>query len=64
MTAGQAETYLRLQAEAELRRALKLPRYDPPDEDGLPGPLRTAVRLARPGASFIASAAAPALPLA
>lgn len=39
MTAGQAETYLRLQAEAELRRALKLPRYDPPDEGGMPGPL-------------------------
>ena len=64
MTAGQAETYLRLQAEAELRRALKLPRYDPPDEGGMPGPLRTAARLARPGASLIASAAAPVLPLA
>jgi hypothetical protein len=64
VTAGQAETYLRLRAEAELRRALKLPRYDPPDEDGMPGPLRTAVRLARPGASLIASATAPVLPLA
>lgn len=39
VTAGQAETYLRLRAEAELRRALKLPRYDSPDEGGMPGPL-------------------------
>jgi hypothetical protein len=64
VTAGQAETYLRLRAEAELRHAMKLPRYYSPDEHGMPGPLRTAVRLARPGASLIASAAAPALPLA
>ncbi len=64
MIAGQAETYLRLRAEAELRRALTLPRVDPPGEDGLPGPLRTAVEIARPGAALIASAARPALPLA
>ena len=64
MTAGQAETYLRLRAEAELRHAMKLPRYYSPDEHRMPGPLRTAVRLARPGASLIASAAAPVLPLA
>ena len=64
MTAGQGETYLRLRAEAELRRALTLPRVDPPDEDGLPGPLRAAVDLVRPGAALIASAARPAMPLA
>ena len=46
VTAGQAETYLRLRAEAELRRALTLPRVDPPDEDGLPGPLRLHLRTA------------------
>jgi hypothetical protein len=64
VTAGQAETYLRLRAEAELRRALTLPRVDPPDEDGLPGPLRAAVEIARPGAVLVANAARPALPLA
>jgi len=64
VTAGQAETYLRLRAEAELRRALTLPRFDPPDEDGMPGPLRAAVEMARPGAVLIANAARPALPLA
>ena len=64
MTAGQAETYLRLRAEAELRRALTLPRVDPPDEDGMPGPLRAVVEIARPGAVLVATAARPALPLA
>jgi hypothetical protein len=64
VTAGQAETYLRLRAEAELRRALTLPRFDPPDEDGMPGPLRAAVEMARPGAVLVANAARPALPLA
>jgi hypothetical protein len=64
VTAGQAETYLRLRAEAELRRALTLPRFDPPGAAGLPGPLRAAVDLTRPGAALIASAARPALPLA
>jgi hypothetical protein len=64
VTAGQAETYLRLRAEAELRRALTLPRVDPPDEDGMPGPLRTAVEMARPAAVLVANAARPALPLA
>jgi hypothetical protein len=64
VTAGQAETYLRLRAEAELRRALTLPRIDPPDEDGMPGPLRAVVEIARPGAVLVANAARPALPLA
>jgi hypothetical protein len=64
VTAGQAETYLRLRAEAELRRALTLPRVDPPDEDGMPGPLRAAVEIARPGAVLVANATRPALPLA
>ena len=64
VNAGQAETYLRLRAETELRRALTLPRFDPPDADGLPGPLRAAVRLAQPGVTLIANAARPALPLA
>lgn len=64
MTAGQAETYLRLRAEAELRRALTLPRVDPPDQDGLPGLLRAAIEKARPGTALLASAARPAMPLA
>jgi hypothetical protein len=53
-TAGQppdqarAETYLRLRAEAELRRVLALPRDDPPAERGMPVLLRTTGRLALP----------------
>src|SRR5215813_14479309 len=39
---GRAETYLRLCAESELRRALTLPRYEPPAPPGLPAPLRLA----------------------
>jgi hypothetical protein len=42
---GRAETYLRLRAEAELRRVQALPRPDPP---GLPAPLRAAARLVQP----------------
>jgi hypothetical protein len=61
---GRAETYLRLCAEAELRRALTLPRYEPPAPPGLPAPLRLAAWLARPAASVVAGAARPALPLA
>jgi hypothetical protein len=61
---GRAETYLRLRAEAELRRALALPRYEPPAPQPLPAPLRLAAGLARPAASVIASAAGPVLPLA
>jgi hypothetical protein len=45
---ARAETYLRLRAEAELRRALALPRVDPPAERGVPVLLRTAARLALP----------------
>jgi hypothetical protein len=61
---GRAETYLRLCAESELRRALTLPRYEPPAPPGLPAPLRLAAGLARPAASVIAGAAQPVLPLA
>jgi hypothetical protein len=45
---ARAETYLRLRAEAELRRVLALPRDDPPAERGVPVLLRTAARLALP----------------
>jgi hypothetical protein len=58
MTSGQdpgpppdhadAETYLRLRAEAELRRVQALPRPDPLEAIGVPAPLRGAVRLALP----------------
>jgi hypothetical protein len=46
--AERAETYLRLMAESELRRALAYPRYE---SSGTPGPssgVRPAVRLSRP----------------
>jgi hypothetical protein len=45
---ARAETYLRLRAEAELRRVQALPRPDPPGERELPAPLRGAVRLVLP----------------
>jgi len=45
---ARAETYLRLRAEAELRRVLALPRDDPPAERAMPALLRTAARLALP----------------
>ena len=61
---GRAETYLRLCAEAELRRPLALPRYEPPAPPGLPAPLRLAAGLARPAASVAVGAARTALPLA
>jgi hypothetical protein len=61
---GRAETYLRLRAEAELRRALTLPRYEPSVVDFMPGPVRFAARLARPAVSAVAGAAGPVLPLA
>jgi len=50
MTAApeRAETYLRLMAEAELRRALAYPRYEPPEPSGLPPAVRSAVHLSRP----------------
>jgi hypothetical protein len=43
-----AETYLRLRAEAELRRVEALPRPDPLAAIGIPAPLRGAVRLGLP----------------
>jgi hypothetical protein len=46
--ADRAETYLRLMAEAELRRALAYPRYEPPRPPGLPSAAQSAVRLSRP----------------
>jgi hypothetical protein len=46
--ADRAETYLRLMAEAELRRALACPRYEPPRPPGLPPAAQSAVRLSRP----------------
>jgi hypothetical protein len=45
---GRAETYLRLRAEAELRRVQALPRPDPPGERSLPAPLRATARLVLP----------------
>lgn len=45
---ARAETYLRLRAEAELRRVLALPRDDPPSDRGMPVPLRTAAGLVLP----------------
>jgi hypothetical protein len=44
---ARAETYLRLRAEAELRRVQALPRPDP-GEPGMPAPLRAAARLIPP----------------
>jgi hypothetical protein len=63
MTSGQdrAEIYLRLRAEAELRRVQALPRPDPPADLGLPEPLRGAARLVLP---FGRRAAAVLQPLA
>jgi hypothetical protein len=45
---ARAETYLRLLAEAELRRIEKLPRPDPLASIGIPAPLRGPVRKALP----------------
>jgi hypothetical protein len=45
---ARAESYLRLRAEAELRRVQALPRPAPPAESGLPGPLRGAAALVLP----------------
>jgi hypothetical protein len=63
VTSGQdrAETYLRLRAEAELRRVQALPRPDPAADLGLPEPLRGAARLVLP---FGRRAAAALQPLA
>lgn len=46
--AERAESYLRLMAEAELRRALAYPRYAAPAPPGLPPGVRSAVRLSSP----------------
>jgi len=54
----RAETYLRLQAEAELRTALRYPRYEPPRERRLTAAPRSAAAAAgraRPAASRLAS---------
>jgi hypothetical protein len=49
MTAAErAETYLRLVAESELRRALASPRNEPPDPSGQLPAVRSAVRLSGP----------------
>lgn len=49
MTAAErAESHLRLMAEAELRRAVAYPSYEPPEPSGAPGAVRSAVRLSRP----------------
>src|SRR5580698_5379159 len=49
MTAAQrAETYLRLMAESELRRALACPGTEPPDPSGQLPAVRSAVRLSGP----------------
>jgi hypothetical protein len=46
--AERAETYLRLMAESELRRALAYPGYESPGSPGRPSGVRPAVRLSRP----------------
>jgi hypothetical protein len=49
MTASERpETYLRLMAEAELRRALVYPRHKPAEPSGLPPAVSSAVRLSSP----------------
>lgn len=63
VTAGQAETYLRLRAEAELRRALQLPRHEPETPARASGPQRAAAGLIGLAAPVIARAAQPVLPL-
>ena len=46
--AERAETYLRLMAESELRRALAYPRDEPPEPSRHLPPVRSAVRLSSP----------------
>ena len=59
MTAAErAETYLRLMAESELRRALASPQHEAPEPSGLPpSVLRSAVRLSGPLLPPVRSAA-------
>ena len=45
---AEAETYLRLMAESELRRALAYPRHEPPEPSGPLPAVRSAVRLSGP----------------
>jgi hypothetical protein len=56
---ARAETYLRLCAEAELRRVQALPRPDPPGGRQLPAPLRVAARLVLPPGRHAASVLLP-----
>jgi len=53
---GAAETYLRLLAEAELRRSLAYPRYQPPEQRGRWPPARAAAA-ASPSAARLVQAA-------
>jgi hypothetical protein len=48
---GAAETYLRLMAEAELRRALACPRYQPPRQRVSRSPVQAAAAILVPPAS-------------
>ena len=61
MTSAQdrAETYLRLRAEAELRRVQALPRPEPLSQPGLPEPLRGAARVVLPFGRRVAAALQP-----
>jgi hypothetical protein len=57
---ARAETYLRLMVEAELRRALTLPRYEPPRPPGPPAPVRAARAMLYP-VSWLARTASTAI---
>ena len=59
---GAGETYLRLMAEAELRRALAYPRYQPPRQPGRGSPVRAAAAMLYPPASRLVQAARAASP--
>ena len=48
---GAAETYLRLMAEAELRRALAYPRYQPPRQRASGSPVQAAAAILLPPAA-------------
>jgi hypothetical protein len=50
---GAAETYLRLLAEAELRRALAYPRYQPPKQRASRSPVQAAAAILLPPASHL-----------
>jgi hypothetical protein len=59
---GAAETYLRLMAEAELRRALAYPRYQPPRQRGPRSPVQAAAAVLYTPASRLLRAAIGLLP--